>query len=63
VAASGILSHDARRRVSAHPGSPTRLGDTVIIVTHDMKVAETCERAIGLRDGRIVRDLDRRAGI
>ncbi len=31
-----------------------RLGSTVVIVTHDMKVAESCPRTIALRDGRIV---------
>src|SRR6478735_6296449 len=33
-----------------------RLGSTVVIVTHDMKVAESCPRTIALRDGRIVED-------
>jgi putative ABC transport system ATP-binding protein len=36
-----------------------RLASTVVIVTHDMTVAERCERTITLRDGRIVEDLDR----
>jgi putative ABC transport system ATP-binding protein len=36
-----------------------RLGSTVVIVTHDMKVAESCSRTIALRDGRIVEDLRR----
>jgi len=36
-----------------------RLGSTVVIVTHDMKVAESCERTITLRDGRIVEDVHR----
>ena len=36
-----------------------RLGSTVVIVTHDMKVAESCARTITLRDGRIVEDLRR----
>jgi putative ABC transport system ATP-binding protein len=31
-----------------------RLGSTVVIVTHDMNVAQTCDRTITLRDGRIV---------
>ena len=39
-----------------------RLGSTVVIVTHDMKVAESCERTIALRDGRIVEDVRRRTG-
>ena len=36
-----------------------RLGATVLIVTHDMTVAESCERTIALRDGRIVEDVRR----
>jgi ABC-type lipoprotein export system ATPase subunit len=36
-----------------------RLGSTVIIVTHDMKVAASCDRTIALRDGRVVEDIDR----
>jgi putative ABC transport system ATP-binding protein len=34
-----------------------QLGSTVLIVTHDMGVAERCERTIALRDGHIVEDL------
>jgi putative ABC transport system ATP-binding protein len=34
----------------------SRLGATVLIVTHDMGVAEQCARSIKLRDGRIVED-------
>jgi len=37
----------------------TRLGSTVVIVTHDMHVAESCSRTIALRDGRIVQDISR----
>ena len=33
-----------------------RLQSTVVIVTHDMKVAASCERTITLRDGHIVED-------
>src|ERR1700689_4151359 len=33
-----------------------RLGSTVLIVTHDPHVAESCERVIALCDGRIVED-------
>ena len=36
-----------------------RLGSTVVIVTHDMKVAESCARTIALRDGPIVEDVRR----
>ena len=38
----------------------TRLGSTVVVVTHDMKVAESCERTIALRDGHVVEDVRRR---
>jgi putative ABC transport system ATP-binding protein len=34
----------------------TRLHSTVLIVTHDMKVADSCARTIALRDGKIVED-------
>jgi putative ABC transport system ATP-binding protein len=37
------------------------VGSTVVIVTHDSKVAESCERTITLRDGRIVDDVSRSA--
>jgi putative ABC transport system ATP-binding protein len=37
----------------------TRLQSTVVIVTHDMNVAESCERTIALRDGRVVEDTRR----
>ena len=37
----------------------TRLGATVVIVTHDMKVAESCSRTIMIRDGRIEQDIRR----
>jgi putative ABC transport system ATP-binding protein len=33
-----------------------RLGSTVVIVTHDLTVARSCQRTIALRDGRIVED-------
>ena len=33
-----------------------RLGSTVLIVTHDMGVAEQCDRNIKLRDGQIIED-------
>ena len=37
-----------------------RLGSTILIVTHDMHVAATCQRTITIRDGRIVADVRRR---
>jgi putative ABC transport system ATP-binding protein len=33
-----------------------RLGATILVVTHDMNVAASCERTIALRDGRVVED-------
>jgi putative ABC transport system ATP-binding protein len=36
-----------------------RLHSTVLIVTHDTNVAETCQRTITIRDGRIVGDVRR----
>lgn len=36
-----------------------RLGSTVVIVTHDMKVAESCPRTLVLRDGRVEQDIRR----
>jgi putative ABC transport system ATP-binding protein len=36
-----------------------RLGSTVLIVTHDRGVAESCARTVALRDGRIVEDIRR----
>jgi putative ABC transport system ATP-binding protein len=36
-----------------------RLGSTVVVVTHDARVAESCGRTISLRDGRVVDDLRR----
>ncbi len=35
------------------------LNTTIVIVTHDMKVAESCPRTITIRDGRIVEDVRR----
>ena len=36
-----------------------RLGATIVIVTHDLSVAERCQRTISLRDGQIERDVHR----
>jgi putative ABC transport system ATP-binding protein len=35
------------------------LGATILMVTHDRAVAESCERTIHIRDGRIVEDVRR----
>jgi putative ABC transport system ATP-binding protein len=37
----------------------SRLGSTIVIVTHDLTVAQSSERTIALRDGRIVEDVRR----
>ena len=37
----------------------SRLGCTVVIVTHDINVAHSCQRTVALRDGRIVEDVRR----
>jgi putative ABC transport system ATP-binding protein len=36
-----------------------RFQTTILIVTHDMGVAESCERTIRLRDGKIIEDIRR----
>lgn len=36
-----------------------RLGATVLMVTHDKSVAESCPRTVALRDGKVVDDLVR----
>src|SRR4249920_3086773 len=37
----------------------SRLGSTVVIITHDMNVARSCQRTVTLRDGNIVEDVSR----
>src|SRR4029450_8660804 len=39
----------------------TRLKSTIVIFTHDRKCAESCDRTIALRDGRVVEDIKRNA--
>ena len=36
-----------------------RLGSTVLMVTHDLSVAESCPRTISLRDARVIGDVRR----
>jgi putative ABC transport system ATP-binding protein len=52
-------THTGRDILSLIRDVHARLGSTVVIVTHDMTVAESCERTIALRDGRIVEDIRR----
>lgn len=63
-----ILADEPTGNLDTHTGEEilqlvrdlhTRLGSTVVIVTHDMKVAESCARTIALRDGHIVEDVRR----
>jgi len=43
-----------------HTADPhSRLGATVLMVTHDPAVAASCPRTITLRDGRIIEDTRR----
>ena len=52
-------THTGEEILSLIRGLHERLHSTVVIVTHDMKVAESCPRTIKLRDGRIVEDIRR----
>src|SRR5262245_34498996 len=52
-------THTGQEILSLIRGLHERLRSTVVIVTHDMKVAESCPRTIKLRDGRIVEDIRR----
>jgi putative ABC transport system ATP-binding protein len=40
-----------------------KLGSTILIVTHDTTVAESCERTIRIRDGRVVSDVLREVSL
>ena len=40
-------------------GLHARFAATIVMVTHDMRVAESCERTVMLRDGHIVDDITR----
>jgi len=40
-----------------------RLGSTVLVVTHDLNVAESCPRTIHIRDGKICEDARRETAI
>ena len=61
-----ILADEPTGNLDTHTGEEilglirdlhSRLGSTVVIVTHDMHVAQSCQRTVALRDGRIVEDV------
>jgi putative ABC transport system ATP-binding protein len=52
-------THTGEEILALVRGLHERLGSTVVVVTHDMKVAESCQRTIALRDGGIVGDVRR----
>jgi len=63
-----ILADEPTGNLDTHTGEEilalirdvhNRLESTVVVVTHDMNVAGSCERTIALRDGRIVEDVRR----
>jgi len=37
----------------------TRLGSTVVVVTHDLDVAASCPRTVHMRDGQVIEDVRR----
>jgi putative ABC transport system ATP-binding protein len=60
-----VLADEPTGNLDSHTGSEIlklihdlrdRLGATVLVVTHDAKVAESCRRTLTLRDGRIIGD-------
>ncbi|HUK32313.1 MAG TPA: ABC transporter ATP-binding protein [Vicinamibacterales bacterium] len=63
-----ILADEPTGNLDTHTGAEilglirdlhVTLNTTIVIVTHDMKVAESCPRTIALRDGKIVEDIRR----
>jgi putative ABC transport system ATP-binding protein len=52
-----LLADEPTGNLDSHTGA--RLGATILIVTHDRGVAESCPRTISLRDGRVVEDVRR----
>jgi putative ABC transport system ATP-binding protein len=63
-----LLADEPTGNLDTHTGEETlalirdlhqRLGSTIVVVTHDMKVATSCDRTITLRDGSIVDDVKR----
>ena len=63
-----VLADEPTGNLDTHTGADilrliqdlqARLGCTVVIVTHDLRVAESCKRTLVLRDGHLVDDLRR----
>jgi putative ABC transport system ATP-binding protein len=50
-------SHTGREILALLTDLHERLGTTIVIVTHDLSVARTCERTITMQDGRLASDL------
>ncbi len=53
---TGNLDSAAAREVLELLGAARRRGQTILLVTHDARVAATADRVVRLRDGRIVAD-------
>ncbi|HEU0237975.1 MAG TPA: ABC transporter ATP-binding protein [Micromonosporaceae bacterium] len=53
---TGNLDSDATRAVMELLGRARRRGQTLLLVTHDARVAAAADRIVRLRDGRIVAD-------
>lgn len=53
---TGALDFDSGTAVLDILSELNQLGHTIIIVTHDMKVAQRAQRIIELKDGEIIRD-------
>jgi putative ABC transport system ATP-binding protein len=60
-----VLADEPTGNLDSHTGKEilkliddlhARLGSTILIVTHDLEVANRCARTVGLRDGHIVED-------
>jgi len=56
---TGALDSASSAEVMALLGELARKGHTVILITHDMEVAEHAERIIEMRDGALLRDSPR----